>query len=144
MHLREESLRSQIAIGWATALIVLAIMLENMILESIFKDNNFKALRYDPGVNGMKMMLFVLGLYALMPMLVSLANNLSTRIVRWLAVAVTALMFLFFAFHHLAHWYYGERPSPSSHVLDVSHHLLMLWVLVNSIRWARFNPNQSA
>jgi hypothetical protein len=137
MQLQQESLRSQIALGWVMQLIVLTIMLQFMTVESILMDNNFRSLRFDPGREGLKMIVYLIALYALMPVYVHLVHGMKPRVYKWIAVGLAVLGFLFFLLHHLAHWTYGQRPDFSSHVLDLVLHLIGLWVIVNSVRWAR-------
>jgi len=141
MQLQEESLRSQIALGWAMGLLILATMLQFMTVESILMDNNFRSLRFDPGREGLKMIVYLIAFYALMPIYVHLVHGLRSRVYRWVAVGLAVLGFLFFLLHHLAHWIYGQRPDFSSHVLDLVLHLIGIWVIVNSIRWARFHES---
>jgi hypothetical protein len=146
MQLREESLRSQIALGWAINLAIMSIMLGFMILQSILTEaeSGFRSLHFDPGRSGAKWLVFVIALYALMPAYVSLVNGLRPRIFRWIAVALAAVGLVFFLLHHLSHWYFGQRPDFSSHVLDLTLHLIGLWVLVNSVRWAKLPPSAAA
>jgi hypothetical protein len=138
MQLQEESLRSQIALGWGLGLLILAIMLQFMTVDSILMDNNFRSLRFDPGREGLKMIVYLIAFYALMPIYVHLVHGLRSRVYRWVGVGLAVLGFLFFLLHHLAHWIYGQRPDFASHVLDLVLHLIGLWVIVSSIRWARF------
>jgi len=136
MQSPDESLRNQIALGWTMMLLVLAFVFEFMTIESILMDNNFATLRLDPG-ESTKWLVYLVALYALMPVYVHLVHGMSTRLFRWGAVALASLGFLFFLLHHLSHWQFGQRPDLSSHVLDLVLHLIGLWVVVNSVRWAR-------
>jgi hypothetical protein len=138
MQLQEDNLRNQIALGWAMKLVILVTMLVFMTIESILADNNFRWLRFDPGVEGLKLIGWVVALHALMPIYVYLVHGVRSRIARWIAVVLAVLGFLFFFLHHLAHWQYGQRPDLSSHVLDVVMHLIALWVIVCSVKWARY------
>jgi len=138
-QLEAESLRSQIAVGWITNLLVLTVMLAFMITTSLLTevDTGFRSLRYDPGRAGMRMLTYIVALYALMPVYVALVGGLRSRAWRWLGVAAAAFGFVFLVLHHLAHWRAGQRPDFNSHVLDLTLHLVGIWVLVNSIRWAK-------
>jgi hypothetical protein len=133
----DESLRHQIALGWVIELLLVVLMLVVMIVDSVLMDNNFFSLRMDPGGSLSGWMVFLLGGYALMPVYVHLVHPLAWRGGRWLAVALSAAGFLFFLLHHLAHWQAGQRPTLSSHALDLTLHLVSIWVLATSIRWAR-------
>jgi hypothetical protein len=144
MQPEEESLRSRIAIGWVMLLVLVVIMLDFMTMSSILANDNFKLLRMDPGPSGLVMLVWVLGLLALMPLYVHWVHPMRSRIPRWIAVVVAVLTFLYFLLHHLAHWAAGQRPDPTSHVFDVIFHLFGLWVIVNSIRWARFRRPDAA
>jgi hypothetical protein len=142
MQSSEESLRNQIALGWVMMLLVVVITFVFMTIASILMDNNFATLRMDPG-DSIKWLVYLIGLYALMPVYVHLVHGMRTRVFRWAAVALAALSFVFFLLHHLSHWQIGQRPDLSSHVLDVVLHLISLWVIVSSVKWARF-PRQGA
>jgi hypothetical protein len=135
--MRDESLRTQIALGWITNLLIGCLMFTFMIMESALADNAFRALRRDPGVEGLKFLVYMVPFYTLMPVYVYAVGGLRSRVFRWIAVVMAALGLFFFLLHHLSHWYFGTRPDLSSHVLDLSLHAIGIWVLVNSIRWAR-------
>ncbi|HKH43530.1 MAG TPA: hypothetical protein VKM72_02585 [Thermoanaerobaculia bacterium] len=137
MQHQEESLRNQIALGWTLNLLMIAIMLLFSTVESILMDNGFATLRMDPG-ESIKWMVYLIALYALMPVYVYLIHGLRTRIGRWLAVGLAVVGFFYFLLHHLSHWQIGQRPDLSSHVLDLTFHAIAIWVIVTSIRWARF------
>jgi hypothetical protein len=141
---KEESLCQQIALGWTLELALQAMMLGFMIIDSILMDDNFSSLRHDPGPHGAKVLVFPIALYALMPVYVYLVHGIRPRVFRWLAVAVAVLGFLFYILHHLSHWVHGQRPDLSSNVFDITLHLMGLWVVVNSIRWARYRPANGA
>jgi hypothetical protein len=143
MQSREESLRNQIAQGWTLMLLVVAIMFIFQTIASVLMDNNFATLRMDPGESA-KWLVYLLGAYALMPVYVHLVHEAKARLFRWVAVALAAAGFLFFLLHHLSHWEIGQRPDLSSHVLDIVLHLISLWVIVNSVRWARFPRPEAA
>jgi hypothetical protein len=136
MQTTEESLRNQIALGWVIELLLVVLMLVVMIIDSVMMDNNFFSLHADPG-GSLSWMVYLFGVYALMPVYVHLVHGWKPRAGRWLAVVLAALALLFFLLHHLSHWQAGQRLTLSSHVLDVTLHLVGLWVLVSSIRWAR-------
>ena len=138
MQSREEGLRNQIALGWVMILLIIVVMLEFMIIGSSLQDPNFMPLDKDPGRLGLRLLTYIFGLYALMPVYVHLVHGARTRIFRWLAVAVAVLGFLYFLLHHLAHWNYGQRPEGITHVFDIVLHLLSIWVIVNSVQWARY------
>jgi hypothetical protein len=80
---------------------------------------------------------YVFAAYPVLPVYIHLVHGRKTRLFRWIAVALAALGFLFFLLHHLSHWTLGQRPDLSSHVLDLAIEVISLWVLVNSVKWAR-------
>lgn len=138
MQPEEESLRNRIALGWLLMLVLVNMMLLFMTMSSILADDNFKLLRMDPGKAGIVMLVWVLGLQALMPIYVHWVHGMRSRIPRWIAFALAIINFLFFLLHHLAHWAAGQRPDLTSHVFDLIFHVAALWVLVLTFRWARF------
>lgn len=140
MDTREESLRSQIALGWIADMLVLSFPIFSFqIIRSILTeaDRGFRTLRFDPGLSGMDILVWILGFYALMPVYVSIVTELRPRLFRWVAVAFAILNFGFNILHQFAHYNAGQKPNLSAHVPDITVHLIMLWVIVNSIRWAR-------
>jgi steroid 5-alpha reductase family enzyme len=144
MHTEELSLRSQIALGWIAILLVGSMVFNFAIIQSLLTevDKRFRTLRFDPGIEGMKILVFPVAFYALMPVYVFLVNDgrSRVRVFRWLAVSFAAVGFVFNLLHHLQHWYFGQKPDFSAHVPDLAIHVLGLWVLVNSVRWARLPP----
>jgi len=142
MQSEEEGLRGQIALGWVMAAVVLAITLGFMIIESSLVDNNFLALRLDPGPS-VKWLVLVFALQPLMGIYVHLVHGMRPRIFRWVAFGVAAVDFLFFLLHHLSHWVQGQRPDASSHVLDITLEIVLFWVVVSSLKWARFPRHES-
>jgi hypothetical protein len=71
-----------------------------------------------------------------MPIYVYLISGFRARALRWVAVAGAVRSFVFWILHHLWHWHRGTRPDATSHVIDITLHLVGLWVLVKSIQWA--------
>lgn len=138
----EEDLRHQIALGWVMNGVILAISFGFMIIESAMMNNNFRSIRADPGAS-IKWLVYVVAVYPVMPMYIHLVHALRARVFRWLAVAVAALGFLFFLLHHLSHWFAGQRLDLSSHAFDVAIEVISLWVLYNSVRWARLPRAES-
>jgi hypothetical protein len=138
MAFEEESLRGRIALGWVINLVLVTIALLFVTIESILMDDAFRSLRIDPGLRGLASMTYIMSLYALMPVYVHLVHGLRSRLFRWIAVAMAGLAFVYFLLHHLSHWRIGQRPDFTSNLLDLSLHIVAIWVLVNSIKWAKF------
>lgn len=143
MELEEESLRSQIGLGWGLGGVALAMTIGFMIVDSSLMDNNFRSLRADPGTS-IEWLVYVFAVFPLMPVYVNLVHGVRPRLLRWLGVAVAGLELVFFLLHHLSHWQLGERPTVSSHVFDVVLEIVLVWVLVNSIKWAKFRRREAA
>jgi hypothetical protein len=143
MQSREESLRHQIALGWVLKLLVEAITLLFMTITSILQDNDFFTLKGDPG-QSIHWMVYLIAVSALMPIYVHSVHGLRPRLFRWVAVAVAALSFVFYLLHHLGHWQAGQRPDLSSHVLDLVMEVVSLWIVVQSVRWARAPRTEAA
>jgi hypothetical protein len=140
---REEDLRHQVALGWVMNGAVLAISFGFMIIESALMNNNFRSVRADLG-GSIGWLVYVVALYPLMPVYIHLVHALRPRALRWLAVAVAALGFVFFTLHHLSHWFAGQRLDLRSHAFDVAIEVISLWVLYNSVRWARLPRGESS
>lgn len=128
---------TRIALGWITMLMLLMITLLTMIVLSALDDDGFSSLRRDPGRAGLGMMSFVVALYAMMPMLTFTIDRLRATALRWVMVAFAGANFFFLMLHHLSHWYGGDRPTLSSHMIDIAIHVIGLWLIYNSVRWAR-------
>ena len=137
-QLQEESLRNRIALGWVINLVLVVIMLVLMTIDSILMDDNFRSLRIDPGRRGLGLLVYIFAFYALMPVYIHLVHGIRTSVSRWVAVGLAALGFIYFLLHHLSHWRLGQRPDFTSHVVDLVFHVVSLWVIVNSVNWARF------
>jgi hypothetical protein len=139
MPTQEPTLRFQIALGWIAILLVSSMDLIFGIIRSLLteSDRRFRSLRMDPGLQGIDTLVWFIAFYALMPIVISLVAGLRWSVFRWVAVIITTLEVLFMGAHHFFHWTAGDRPSLSSNVLDFSIHLLGLWILVNTVRWAQ-------
>lgn len=139
-------LRTKIAIGWVTSLLVQTIVLVMMVTHSLLTEvaTNFRSLQFDPGKQALRLLVYLVLLYALMPVYVYTVDRFRSRAFRWVAVALAVLGFLFQLLHHLSHWYFGQRPDFTSHVMDLIIHAVGIWVIVNSIRWARVPSTESA
>ena len=83
------------------------------------------------------------GVPAIMPVFVHLVHGLRTRIGRWFATGAATLGFFYFLLHHLGHMQFGDRPSFTSHVFDLILHAISLWVIINSVKWAKLPPTNA-
>jgi uncharacterized BrkB/YihY/UPF0761 family membrane protein len=136
---RSATLPTKIAFGWSLSLLAQTIVLLMMVVKSLLTEvaTNFRSLKYDPSRAGLVMIAYMVAVYALMPLYVFVVDKYKSRGLRWVAVAVAVVAFVFQLLHHLSHWYFGQRPNFSSHVMDLVIHTLGLWVVVHSIRWAK-------
>ena len=133
----QEKLSIQVAMGWVMLLLVLTVSLVMMIVAGIVANDGFTVMRADPGKGGMMLLVYVFGVYAVMPIAVTLAQRTRAAAARWAVTVMSVLLFLFFFVHHLSHWTAGERPNFNSHFLEVAHHIIAVWVIYSSVRWAR-------
>ncbi len=136
---RNNLLRTKIAIGWVNNLLVQTIVLVMVIVNSLLTevDTKFRSLRVDPGSQVLRLLVYLVALYALPPLYIFAVDRFRSRAFRWVAVALAILGFLFNFLHHMAHWYAGQRPDFTAHVMDLILHIIGIWVVINSIRWAR-------
>lgn len=134
---KEEHLVNQIALGWLMLVVIVAVMLVMMLIQSALLDNNFKLIHEDPGPKGSRLIIYVFGLYLLMPLYTYLVDRFEVRVLKWVGAVLAALALAYFSLHHASHIQFGERPDFNSHVLDLAHHLVGLWLVFVSVRWAR-------
>jgi hypothetical protein len=128
---------TRIALGWITILILLLVMLAMMIVFSAFDNDGFTMLRRDPGRVGLRQMSFLVAAYAVMPILAYAIDRLRFAALRWMMVAFAGANFFYLLLHHLSHWQGGERPTLGSHMIDLAIDAVGLWLIYNSVRWAR-------
>jgi len=133
----QDNYHSKVAMGWISQLIVILIVLVFAIYQSVYDDDNFAALLADPGSEGFTLLVVITATYALMPYVVYIIQSTKVRFLRWIPVAVAALNLLFFFLHHWKHIMNGTRTNLMSHTLDIVLHIIGVWILVYSIRWAR-------
>lgn len=133
---------TRIALGWVTMLMLLLVTLLTMIVFSALDDDGFSSLRKDPGRAGLNMMSFVVAAYAMMPLLTFAIDRMRATALRWAMVAFAGANFFFLVLHHLSHWHGGDRPTLSSHMIDIAIHVVGLWLIYNSVRWARSGSAQ--
>ena len=134
--INQESLRQQISIGWIASLLILTVGLEALIVQGLFTDEDLLALRVDPGGPGLVILKYLCAIYVCMAIAVQ-TPAVRFAFARCALVGFAGLIWVVFVLHHLSHWFYGQRPDFTSHVLDLLHHLTMGWVLYNSIRLSR-------
>lgn len=86
------------------------------------------------GMPGVKFILAVMTVYALLPVLV---RTLAAHWFRYVVVGLTVLMSLFVGAHEVSHLTAGDKPFGLLHLLDLTHHILGIWVTVAAVLWAR-------
>lgn len=129
----QETLRRHITIGWISALQLVVIMFLVSLVRAAIA-NDFKRFGVDPGDRGLNIMIVIFAVYALIPVLVRMFDG---RVFRWTTVGVAVFFWLMFIAHQLSHLLVDKTPLSIYHVLDFSHHAVLLWVIVCSVRWAR-------
>lgn len=134
---RETSLPTQVAVGWTLILLVKTFSFSAGILFSILANDSYEILSVDPGIRAARAFLYVFWLLSLMPVFVMLSTRTEARFPRWIGVALVSALLFLTALHHGSHWHNGDRPDFNSHVIDLMNYGVGLWVLFNSIRWAR-------
>lgn len=128
---------TRIALGWLTILLLLQVTLAMLTVFSAFDNDGFAVLRRDPGQIGLRQLSYLVAAYALMPILVYTIDSMRMTVLRWLMVAFAGMNFIYVLLHHLSHWQIGERPTFGSHVIDLAIDAVSLWLIYNSVRWAR-------
>lgn len=130
---KQESLRQTIIVGWITLLQLVVVMFVVSLISSAIA-NDFSAFGKDPGYLGLNIMIVVFAIYAAIPILVRAFNG---NPFRWFMVGISIFFFLFFIAHQLTHMIVDKMPLSLYSILDFSHHFIILWIIVCTIRWAR-------
>lgn len=140
---RDEVLALQIALGWVLLLLIKTIGFSAAILFSIYAENDFRELFLDPGPASARSLWYVFWLLSVMPIYVMVVSRSKIALARWVSVPIAAAFLVLGILHELSHWQYGDRPDFNSHIIDLMNHGAGLWVLVNSIRWARRSSREA-
>ncbi|MDB5815274.1 MAG: hypothetical protein JWN23_2391 [Rhodocyclales bacterium] len=128
-----DSLRSRIAQAWtAMFFCVTCGFLNDLILSAA--TNDFSKWEFDPGTFGLKMVSVVMTIYIFMPILI---RNINAHWFRWFCLVATVFFGLFFVAHQVAHALTNTRPFNIIHIFDFAHHILVVWTIVLTARWAR-------
>ena len=128
-----ERMRSIVAQGW---LAMFMVFLANIVMDlvRILITGTQAQWAEHMGMQGVKFILVVMAVYAVMPVLI---RTLSARWFRGTVIGITALMSLFVGAHEVSHLMASDKPFGPLHALDITHHLLGIWVLVAAIAWFR-------
>jgi hypothetical protein len=141
---KDDYLCTQIVHAWIGMFIVFASMLLMQVLQLLI-DDNVEMLYLDPGISGMKVLISIEAFYAMMMVLTHLVHPVAKlRPLRWLLMVAGLLTWMYFITHHAGHYTQNERPDFFSNVLDLTHHVLGLWLVITSVRWARYSPATDA
>jgi 4-amino-4-deoxy-L-arabinose transferase-like glycosyltransferase len=143
---RNNLLMTKIGIGWVTSLLVQTIVLLMVVVNSLLTevDTKFRSLRIDPGSQVLRLLVYLVALYALPPLYIFAVGRFRSKAFRWVGVALAILGFVFNFLHHMAHWYSGQRPDFTAHVMDLILHIIGIWVVINTIRWAKMPAPEGA
>lgn len=133
MQSTEENLRRSIIVGWINLLQLIVVMFLVSLVRSAIA-NDFTSFGKDPGNLGLDIMIVIFSIYAVMPVLVKMFD---ARAFRWLLVGVSIFFLLLFIAHQITHMVVDKMPLNIYHLLDFSHHLIMVWVIFCTIQWAR-------
>ena len=130
---KSEYFRGIVAQGWTAMFLV---FLANIVMDlvRITVQGSTVAWAEHLGMTGVKFILVVMAVYALMPLLV---RTISKSWFRHATVALTIFMSLFVGAHEVTHLTAGDKPFGLLHTLDLLHHVLGLWVVAAAVMWVR-------
>ncbi len=134
MH-KAEQFRSLVAQGWTMMCIV---FVSNLLVDLIKNSVAGPALQVPwaehLSMGGIQFILVIISIYAIMPVLI---RTLSATWFRWTVVGLTVAMGLFVAAHEISHLTALTKPWGLFHALDITHHILVVWVTIGATLWAR-------
>ncbi len=128
-----DRLRALLAQGWT---LMFMVFTGNLIIDLIKNEirGNGPEWAQHLGMPGVKLLLVVMAIYVVMPMLI---RTFDAHLFRLFVVVMSVLMGLFVGAHELSHLAPNDKPFGILHTLDLTHHLLVIWVTVTAIRWVR-------
>lgn len=125
--------RDLTAHGWTMMFIIfLAMFVVDLTHSAILQD--FTKWQKDPGSSGLGILIIIMAIYASMPMLI---KSIQAKWFRQTVIGVTVFFTLFFVAHQITHLLAGDKPFGVMHILDFSHHVLGVWVVVVATLWLR-------
>jgi hypothetical protein len=131
--------RDLTAQGWILMFIIfLAMFVVDLTHSAILQD--FTKWQKDPGSAGLSILIIIMAIYALMPMLI---KSIQAKWFRRTVIGVTVFFTLFFVAHQITHLLAGDKPFGVMHVLDFSHHVLGVWVIVVATLWLKEDAQKS-
>lgn len=128
-----DDLRNRIALGWISMLFcAIGGFMADLIKSAV--SNDFSKWSSDPGPIGLQIVSTVIVIYIAMPLIIRSASAVWFR---WTLVGLTVFFALFFLAHQVAHAVSGTRPFDIVHAFDFAHHVIAIWQVVLTARWAR-------
>ena len=137
---QQEKYRQSIIVGWIMLLQIVLVMFIISLLRGAIK-NDFSGFAKDPGELGTNIMIIVFAIYAIIPVMVRICSAI---FIRWFTFGISIFFLLFFIAHQLTHMIVDNMPLNIYHVLDFTHHAIILWVIVCSYKWAKTRDLASA
>jgi hypothetical protein len=130
---QSERLRNIAAQGWiAMAIIFLASLL--MDLARFTTAGTPEKWVEGLGMTSVYITYVMFSIYILMPFLIT---NISARWFRFFVAGMSMFATLFIATHELSHFLAGNKPFGFSHALDITNHIVGIWVSVVAVKWYR-------
>jgi hypothetical protein len=132
--------RAMSAQGWT---LMFMVFVSNLVIDLIKNTVRGDSTQWAQhlGMPGVQLLLVVMVIYAIMPMLI---RSLSAQWFRFAVVGLTVFMGLFVGAHEISHLSPTDKPFGIFHTLDVTHHVLVVWVTVAAVRWARQGDQTAA
>lgn len=138
-QISNDRFRAMVAQGWT---LMFMVFVSNLVIDLIKNAVRGDATQWAQhlGMPGVQLLLVVMAIYALMPMLV---RSLSAPWFRFTVVGLTVFMGLFVGAHEISHLSPNDKPFGIFHTLDLTHHVLVIWVTVAAVRWSRQGDESS-
>lgn len=133
MNNHHNSTGNIVAQGWILMFLALICIFLTEFATSVIQDD-LSVFKSREGENGLKVMVLLMLLHALVPMLVCALN---ASWFRWTVVGITGVLAGVMLAHEVAHLVTGTKPFGIFHLLDFAHHGLGIWVTFIAIRWAK-------
>jgi hypothetical protein len=133
MQQQEPSTAHFIAQGWVMMFLVfIAVLMMEFVTASVADD--LSIFRNPDGQRMLRVVIFVVMLHALMPLLVW---KLDAAWFRWTVLCITGVFTVAMIGHQWIHVLRDDRPVGLLNLLDITHHVLGLWVTTAAWRWVR-------
>lgn len=128
-----------LAQGWNA---MFAVYIANLVLDLIRCNvmNSCGAWSAHIGPGGLVVISIVMFIYVLVPIAV---RTYSAHWFRYTVIGITAFMTLFYIAHELTHLLAGDKPFGIAHILDLTHHVIGVSMIVVAAKWARLSKEKS-